>query len=56
MLVRPEAELLETARAEGYRTMFEDGIGKCGQGLTTLTEVYRVVGIADADLDAPLPA
>jgi general secretion pathway protein E len=53
---KPEAALLETAKADGYRTMFEDGMRKCAQGLTTVGEVYRVVGMADADLDSPLPA
>ncbi len=53
---KPEAELLQTARAEGYRTMFEDGVVKCSRGLTSASEVYRVVGGADTELDSLLPA
>ena len=30
------------ARLEGYRTMFEDGLDKALQGLTTLSEIFRV--------------
>jgi type II secretory ATPase GspE/PulE/Tfp pilus assembly ATPase PilB-like protein len=38
-------ELLETkAVEEGMRTMLHDGILKAVAGLTTLEEVYRVLG------------
>lgn len=32
----------ELARAEGMRTMYEDGLSKCVSGLTTIEEVLRV--------------
>jgi type IV pilus assembly protein PilB len=35
--------LTKTARAEGMKTMFEDGIEKVGLGLTTVEEVLRVI-------------
>lgn len=37
-----EQALKRQARAGGYRTMFEDGLDKCAQGVTTLEEVMRV--------------
>ncbi len=36
------ARLRELARAEGFRTMFEDGVEKAAHGVTTLEEVLRV--------------
>ncbi|CAN5268937.1 type II secretion system ATPase GspE [soil metagenome] len=36
------AELEEAARASGMRTMYEDGLVKAMQGITTLEEVLRV--------------
>ena len=35
-------EIQELAVAEGMRTMYQDGLGKCLQGITTLDEVLRV--------------
>ena len=39
-----EAEIDSLRRAQGQRTLMEDGLGKCLSGLTTLREVYRVAG------------
>lgn len=36
-------KLKQTARAEGMITMFEDGLRKIGQGITTIDEVLRVI-------------
>ncbi len=36
------AELEEAARAGGMRTMYEDGLIKAMQGITTIEEVLRV--------------
>ena len=38
-----EANMLELARRSGMTTMLEDGLAKAAQGLTTVTEVYRVL-------------
>ena len=35
-------ELEDAARASGMRTMYEDGLLKAMQGLTTIEEVLRV--------------
>ncbi|MEX2033370.1 MAG: GspE/PulE family protein [Candidatus Colwellbacteria bacterium] len=35
--------LKQAARAEGMVTMFEDGLAKVGQGVTTIDEVLRVI-------------
>lgn len=35
-------EIQDLAVAEGMRTMYQDGLGKCLQGITTLDEVLRV--------------
>ncbi|MDX1568900.1 MAG: type II secretion system ATPase GspE, partial [Xanthomonadales bacterium] len=35
-------DLLEQARSEGMRTMYEDGLAKCVEGITTIEEVLRV--------------
>lgn len=35
-------KILELARSEGMRTMYEDGLSKCIDGLTTVEEVLRV--------------
>lgn len=48
--VRDQAEegvLTELARADGFQTMFEDGLGKARHGLTSLSEVYRAAGHQD---------
>lgn len=37
-----EDNILETARAEGMKTLFEDGLLKAKNGITTLEEVKRV--------------
>jgi general secretion pathway protein E len=37
-----EGEIEKQARAEGMRTMYEDGIAKAVAGITTLEEVLRV--------------
>jgi type IV pilus assembly protein PilB len=42
------AELLETARADGMRTLHEAGLEKVRQGVTSLPEVLRVLGGASA--------
>ncbi len=39
-----QSELLEVAREDGMRTLFEDAIGKVKTGVTTLDEVLRVLG------------
>lgn len=39
-----ESDLLEMARANGMRTLIEDGLEKVSQGLTTLEELLRVIG------------
>jgi general secretion pathway protein E len=36
------SEIERVARAEGMRTMYEDGIAKAVAGVTTLEEVLRV--------------
>ena len=38
-----EASMIELAKASGMTTMFEDGIEKAKQGLTTVAEVLRVL-------------
>ncbi|HBS94051.1 MAG TPA: type II secretion system protein GspE, partial [Firmicutes bacterium] len=42
---RGASELRKMARAEGMITMYEDGLEKVKQGLTTQEEVARVVGL-----------
>jgi RNA polymerase subunit RPABC4/transcription elongation factor Spt4 len=39
-----ESELLEMARANGMRTLIEDGVAKVKQGETSLDELLRVIG------------
>jgi type II secretory ATPase GspE/PulE/Tfp pilus assembly ATPase PilB-like protein len=39
-----EGELLQLARTEGMRTLLEDGLEKVKAGLTTLEELFRVLG------------
>jgi len=41
-----ESEILTIARANGMRSLLEDGLEKVRQGLTTMEEVLRVVGPA----------
>lgn len=40
------SELLRVARSNGMTTMFEDGVNKAIQGITTLDEILRVAEIA----------
>ncbi|MBL9126738.1 MAG: type II/IV secretion system protein [Verrucomicrobiales bacterium] len=40
----PSARLMEIAKAGGFRTMLEDGLGKASRGITSLEEVVRSVG------------
>ena len=35
-------ELRQMARRQGMKTILEDGTAKVGQGITTLSEIYRV--------------
>ena len=39
-------KLLHLVREKGFVTMFQDGLKKCTEGLTTLEEVYRVTSVA----------
>ncbi len=39
-----EGELLQLAKNEGMRTLVEDGLDKVRMGLTTLEELFRVLG------------
>ena len=41
-----ESEILTIARANGMRSLLEDGLEKVRQGMTTMEEVLRVVGPA----------
>ena len=40
-----ESELERVARSEGMRSLLEDGLQKCQEGLTSLDEVLRVITI-----------
>ncbi|MFQ5852815.1 MAG: GspE/PulE family protein [Candidatus Binatia bacterium] len=40
---RPDREIMNVARRAGMKTIFEDGVARVLQGLTTLEEVTRVV-------------
>jgi general secretion pathway protein E len=43
VMQRADASVIERqARAEGMRTMYEDGIAKAVAGITTIEEVLRV--------------
>ena len=39
-----DAALMDAARADGFLTLYEDGLVKAARGLTTIEEVVRVVG------------
>ena len=39
-----EADLAQTARAAGMATLMDDGLGKVAAGLTSVTELLRVIG------------
>jgi type IV pilus assembly protein PilB len=43
---RPADELRAAARAEGMRTLREDGLEKIRCGITSVAEVLRVAGLA----------
>jgi type II secretory ATPase GspE/PulE/Tfp pilus assembly ATPase PilB-like protein len=43
----PAFKILEQAIEEGMITMLQDGVLKCLQGITSLDEVYRVIGKLD---------
>ncbi|PZP27291.1 MAG: type II secretion system protein [Roseateles depolymerans] len=45
---QPAHHLAALARAQGYRTLREDGLVKAWQGLTSVEEVLRVTGTSDA--------
>jgi general secretion pathway protein E len=46
-----EADLLRLSRHSQTLTMFEDGVLKAAEGLTSMTEVFRVLGVADAEAE-----
>jgi general secretion pathway protein E len=46
-----EDELIALAREDGFLTMFEDGIAKAAIGRTAMSEIYRVIGPVDPELD-----
>jgi type IV pilus assembly protein PilB len=48
----PEQVIKKAGRRTGMRTLFEDGVDKAAQGLTTLDEVLRAVSRDEAD-EAP---
>jgi len=45
----PVSELAEAARADGIRSMREDGLAKVAQGMTTVEEVLRATRVTDVD-------
>ena len=49
-----EAAIRKAARRNGMRTLFEDGLDKAAQGLTTIEEVLRVVS-QDEPLETEVP-
>lgn len=50
-----ESDLTQLALDRGFVSMFDDGIIKAAKGLTTMAEVYRVIGAPDqADLEPTL--
>ncbi len=46
----PSNELLKTAKSQGFKTMFQDGIDKVFSGVTTLSELMRVVIFPEEEL------
>ena len=42
------AGLLAAARQDGYLTLLEDGLIKASQGITSISEVLRVLGAGQA--------
>jgi len=46
-----EPELLARSRAGGFLTMFEDGVFKAAEGVTSMSEVFRVIGVTDPETD-----
>ncbi len=51
MRQQPAGELLQIAKAQGYRSLREDGLIKARRGLTATDEVLRVTGLVET-LDA----
>lgn len=45
-----ETEYVRQLRDDGYLSLFEDGLIKAYQGLTTVDEVLRVAGNADLEI------
>ena len=43
-----ETELLEAARWAGMTTLLEDALSKVGEGITTLEEVIRILGVQNS--------
>ena len=43
-----DAELLQAARAQGFRTLRDDGLIKAWRGMTSMEEIYRVTGLGDS--------
>ena len=48
-------EMIELGRREGYRTLFEDGLDKALQGLTTIDEVLRTTSPGQASVEIEPP-
>jgi general secretion pathway protein E len=46
-----EPELLELCRATGTLTMYEDGVFKAAEGVTSMSEIFRVIGAVDPETD-----
>lgn len=44
-----EAELLQEARRQGWRSLYADGVAKVLQGATTVEELWRVGITGEAD-------
>jgi len=44
------SQLVDVARGQGFITLFEDGMLKAKQGVTTLSEVLRVCGEEVSDV------
>lgn len=51
-----EDELIALAREEGFVTLFEDGVRKAAAGRTAMSEIYRVIGPIDPELDETVGA
>lgn len=51
---RPSERIREAAVAENMKTLYQDGLLKVCNGMTTIEEVYRVAKRTEADLAAPI--